>query len=138
MSIEQTNPKSAWARLSDENDDCVYLDVRSVKEFETGHPKGAYNIPIMFMNESGQMAPNENFIEDVKSKFSADKSLLLGCKSGGRSQRGCDALDQAGFENLQNVQGGFLGTGPNPGWSQEDLPKEDGSPEERSYTKKGE
>ena len=38
----------------------VYLDVRSVPEFDQGHPAGALNIPLLHV-QGGRMAPNADF-----------------------------------------------------------------------------
>jgi hypothetical protein len=54
--------------------------------------------------------------------------LVVGCMAGGRSQRACEILEQAGFSDLTNVRGGFGGardaTGAIlvPGWRDAGLP----------------
>ena len=52
-----------------------------------------------------------------------DAKLVFGCKSGGRSQRACELLENAGCSTLVNMYGGFHGASDmsgrviEPGWS---------------------
>lgn len=122
MSIEQTTPQEAKALL-DENPDAIYLDVRSVQEFVQGHPEGAINIPLLdYDPESGQMQPNADFPNVVSQVLASDKTYVVGCKSGGRSQRACEILHQLGFQELYNVDGGFHGNDRQEGWHSLGLP----------------
>lgn len=106
----------------------IYLDVRSVPEFEAGHPQGAINIPIMHFNPGAGMSPNPEFTSVVEANLPKDAKLLVGCKTGVRSARACDALNQLGYTDLTNVRGGFVGAMDNtgqivePGWSMRNLP----------------
>lgn len=133
--IEQINPKMAHQKMQDSQNPALYLDVRTIQEYQMGHADGAYNIPVMIADENGQMAANPNFVKQVTQKFSPQQQLVVGCKMGGRSQKACDLLEAAGFENLFNIQGGFGGSPTQAGWSQLDLPVEDGQPEGRAYLK---
>lgn len=105
----------------------IYLDVRSVPEFEAGHANGAINIPIMFITAGG-MSPNPDFPAVVEAALPKDAKLLIGCKTGGRSARACDVMSQMGYSNVTNVRGGFVGAMDNsgrlvePGWSMLNLP----------------
>ena len=86
----------------------LYLDVRSVPEFQQGHPAGAKNAPLLHMG-SGGMSPNGEFVAVVSASFPKDARLVLGCKSGGRSQRAAMLLEAAGFSNLVEMRGGWSG-----------------------------
>jgi rhodanese-related sulfurtransferase len=124
--------------LSDPN--VVYLDVRSPEEFAQGHPAGAFNLPLAFLEPGrGPSRPNPEFLQIASRHFSPDTVVLVGCQSGGRSLRACDLLGQAGFTSLSNVQGGFGGGrdrsgGLVRGWRDCGLPTESGEPSGRSYT----
>ncbi|MEN0062621.1 MAG: rhodanese-like domain-containing protein [Myxococcota bacterium] len=118
MPLEDIDPKTALQRQSE---GARYIDVRAPEEFAAGHPTGAVNIPIAFATPTG-MAPNPEFVSVVQRHFSPDTTLLLGCKSGGRSARALQALAAAGFTNLANVVGGFYGGPGAPGWSDLGLP----------------
>jgi rhodanese-related sulfurtransferase len=124
--------------LADEK--AVYLDVRSPEEFAQGHPAGAFNLPIAFLEPGrGPSRPNPEFVQIASRHFSTNTVLLVGCLSGSRSLRACEILGQAGFTNLSNVQGGFGGGrdrsgGLVLGWRDCDLPTGNGHPSGRSYT----
>ena len=86
----------------------VYLDVRSIPEFESGHPDGAYNIPIAHMTAGG-MRPNPGFLAEVSSAFPKDTKLVVGCKMGGRSLRAAQALIEIGYQHIIDQRAGFDG-----------------------------
>ena len=139
MSIPEITPQEAKARL-DRNNGTVYLDVRTVGEFDEGRPPGAINIPIMVRDPAtGQMMPNDHFLDDVLSHLPKDAEIIAGCRSGGRSARATAVLLNAGYNNVVNMEGGFGGGhGPGgsaaqPGWSTLHYPIEKGPAGERSY-----
>lgn len=104
----------------------AYLDVRSVGEFQQGHPAGAWNIPVMIPGPGG-MQPNPNFLASVEGAFARDAKIVLGCQAGGRSLKAYLMLEGAGFTNIRNVAGGFGGGqdskgNPAPGWHESKLP----------------
>ena len=110
----------------------VYVDVRSIAEFECGHPAGAYNIPLFHLDPaSRQMTPNREFLQILQANFPPDANLLVGCQVGGRSAQAAQLLTGAGYQNVANVLGGYRGawdptTGRtiHEGWTQAGLPVE--------------
>ncbi|MGB5811232.1 MAG: rhodanese-like domain-containing protein [Polyangiales bacterium] len=106
MSIKRVSPEEAKALVDTQG--YVYVDVRSIPEFEAGHPTGAYNIPVAHMTPGG-MRPNPDFLSEVAAVFPADTKLVLGCKAGGRSLRAAQALSQAGYSDLVDQRAGFSG-----------------------------
>ena len=108
MAIKQTEPPQAHEILQ-ANPDAIYLDVRTEGEFAQGHPTGAINIPVVFIKGPGQMAPNDDFLAVAEQVLPKDKKLVVGCMAGGRSQRACEILEEAGYRDLTNVRGGFGG-----------------------------
>jgi rhodanese-related sulfurtransferase len=119
--------------------DSIYLDVRSVQEFEAGHPEKSINIPIMHFAPGVGMTPNEDFPAVVEANLSKDAKMVVGCKTGMRSARACDILSQMGYTDIANVRGGFMGMTDNfgrlvePGWSTLNLPTSTESPDEARY-----
>lgn len=105
----------------------LYLDVRSVVEFEEGHPEGAFNIPWSFLHPS-RRGPNHDFIEQTKIVFSSDSRLIVGCRSGVRSRHACQALVRAGFDQMVEIRPGTRGISDEfgsvieKGWFLENLP----------------
>jgi rhodanese-related sulfurtransferase len=115
-----------------------YLDVRSVSEFDQGHPAGAANVPLLDY-QNGRMAPNAAFQQVVAANFPKDAKLVVGCKAGGRSQQAAALMEAAGYTNLVEMRGGFHGEADAfgrlsvPGWVDAGLPVEAAAPPERSY-----
>jgi rhodanese-related sulfurtransferase len=107
MAIKQLDPPEVHATL-EADAEAVYLDVRTEEEFEAGHPTGAINIPVMFMIP-GRPQPNPDFLTVAEKTLPKGKKLVVGCLSGGRSQRACEMLEEAGYTDLTNVRGGFGG-----------------------------
>jgi rhodanese-related sulfurtransferase len=119
-------PKEAKKLLDDEG--YRYLDVRSEAEFAQEHPEGSVNVPLLHMDPSAGMRPNPDFMRVMAANFPKDAKLVVGCKSGGRSARACEALSDAGYTNVVNMDGGFggrfdqFGNLAQPGWTQERFP----------------
>jgi len=103
--IERISPEEAKRRL---DTGWTYVDVRSVPEFEQGHPAGAYNVPLMHMGPAG-MEPNAEFMDVLRARFPKDAQLVLGCKSGGRSLRAAEMLAAAGYKNVVDQRAGWSG-----------------------------
>jgi rhodanese-related sulfurtransferase len=114
----------------------TYVDVRSVPEFQQGHPEGAFNIPLLHLDpQTRQMRPNPEFVSVVKGNFPLDATLVIGCQMGGRSQQACEVLANAGFQDVANVLGGYGGAPQmgHQGWVQAGLPVETAADEAREY-----
>ena len=131
---KQVSPHEAYDLM--QKSGYTYVDVRSVEEFEAGHPQGAVNIPLM-LRQSGQMVPNPKFFDALSGKFSPEAPLILGCQAGGRSARAVQMLEQAGYRNVADSFAGWGGgqgpTGIQPGWHATGLPVDRGQPAERSW-----
>jgi rhodanese-related sulfurtransferase len=125
MSIKRVSPEDAKQLVDEEG--YAYLDVRSIQEFDQGHPEGAYNIPLLHMTPAG-MQPNPDFMEVVRSIFEPDAKIVVGCKAGGRSLKAAQAMAQAGYSQVIDQRAGFVGaTDPfgqvvEPGWQRKGLP----------------
>jgi rhodanese-related sulfurtransferase len=119
MIVKRVSPLEAAALLEDEG--YVYLDVRSIPEFDEGHAVGAYNIPLLHATPSG-MRPNGDFMSVVAAVFPKDSKLVLGCRSGNRSLRAAHALLAEGFEHVVDQRAGHEGARnafgqlEEPGW----------------------
>ncbi|HEX6241485.1 MAG TPA: rhodanese-like domain-containing protein [Polyangiales bacterium] len=87
----------------------VYLDVRAVPEFDTGHPPGAYNVPLLSPRAGGGMDENAQFLDEVRAALPADAKLVVGCASGVRSQRASALLLEAGFRDVVEQRAGIDG-----------------------------
>lgn len=130
MVIKRISPDEARALVDEQG--YAYVDVRSVPEFEAGHPAGAYNIPLLHMGPGG-MSPNPDFLPVVRMAFAPDAKLVLGCKAGGRSLRAAEMLRAAGFTNIVDQRAGFEGAASEPGWRPRGLPTSAGAAPGRAY-----
>ena len=45
---------------------------------------------------------------DALEKMDKSKNYYIYCRSGNRSGQACDIMDQLGFENTFNLEGGFM------------------------------
>ncbi|MCA9565286.1 MAG: hypothetical protein KC561_17430 [Myxococcales bacterium] len=116
----------------------VYLDVRTEEEFNESHPEGAFNIPVMITDPAVGMRPNPDFVSVVSAHFDKHAPIVLGCRSGGRSQTAARLLLEAGYTDLTDNRSGFLqGVDPEgrpeAGWSQAGLPTSSTPQSGRSY-----
>jgi rhodanese-related sulfurtransferase len=121
---KQVSPAEAAALLAQ---GWKYLDVRSIPEFEQGHPEGATNVPLLH-SQAGRMIPNPEFQQVIESNFGKDAKLVVGCKMSGRSAQAVAVLEAAGYTNVAHMRGGFSGERDMygrvsaPGWAESGLP----------------
>jgi len=138
MAIKEINPQEAYDLLRT-GKGCVYIDVRTVGEFSSGHPEGAVNIPIAVPDPARGMALNENFTHVVQAHYPKEMTILVGCQAGPRSNTAAGLLQEAGYQNVSSVRGGFGGMhDPSgqviaQGWSSLGLPVSQENGENVSY-----
>jgi molybdopterin/thiamine biosynthesis adenylyltransferase/rhodanese-related sulfurtransferase len=82
-----------FKRKQDVGEDIFLLDVREPYEFQIAHI-GGHLIPL------GDLPARV-------SELDSSKEIVVHCKSGGRSQKAAEFLQQAGFKNVQNLAGGI-------------------------------
>lgn len=93
MAYEQISQREAKS-LMDNNKNIVILDVRTKKEFDEGHIKGAINIPVETI---GSIPPAQ--LRDKK------QMILVYCRSGRRSKMAAQKLGTIGYENVLEFGG---------------------------------
>ncbi|MFF5995777.1 FAD-dependent oxidoreductase [Lysinibacillus sp. KU-BSD001] len=74
----------------------LFVDVREENEFANGHMKGALNIPLSQLRERMHEIPK-------------DQPVYVHCRSAQRSYNAVMALQGAGWNQVVNVSGSFLG-----------------------------
>lgn len=79
----------------DKGEDFQLIDVREDFEYETS-------------NLGGQLIPLGGILIET-DKISHDKPVVVMCRSGKRSAMAIMQLEQQGYTNLYNLQGGILG-----------------------------
>jgi len=133
--IKRISPEEANAKLGE---GYTYVDVRTVEEFEAGHPAGALNVPIAFAGRAG-MVENPDFVAVMAALFAKDANIVVGCKAGGRSLRAAQVLSAEGFTGVVDQRAGWdgarnaFGQVTEPGWSRAGLPAESGQTNGRSW-----
>lgn len=73
----------------------VVLDVRSKEEFESGHVKGAINIPLDILSSG------------IKKIGDKNTYIITCCMSGGRSSIAKNILHGAGYDNVHDGGGWY-------------------------------
>ena len=81
-------------RKLDGNDDLMLIDVREDKELEVCKINQAIHIP---------MGAVPKRLNDIDS----NKPVVVMCKSGGRSAQVCQYLNENGYSNIYNLNGGI-------------------------------
>ncbi len=70
------------------------VDVRALTEWEAGHIRGSQNEPLPMLRE-------------LAAKIPRDRPLVVQCLGGYRSSIACSLLEQAGFDKLTDLEGGW-------------------------------
>lgn len=86
-----------FAKKLNQTKDAQLVDVRTPGEFRNGHLKNAMNID---WNA-------DDFAEKAKA-LDKDKSVFLYCMSGPRSTAAAEKLQEMGFKNIYEMQGGMM------------------------------
>ena len=128
MPIRSLDPQDAHADMAAAPGH-VFVDVRTVQEYDAGHPAGAINVPWAVMDPAaGGMAPNPDFVPTMQKHFAKGTRIYASCQAGVRSLNACNALEAAGYTDLVNVAGGWggkrdpFGRIVAPGWKDAGLP----------------
>ncbi|MBB1194165.1 rhodanese-like domain-containing protein [Flavobacterium sp. SOK18b] len=87
-----------WVSQYEADQNTVILDVRTEDEFNDGFIANAINIDI----HRGQ-----DFVTEIEA-LDKNKKYYIYCRSGMRSAKACEIMNQLGFENTYNLLGGIL------------------------------
>jgi rhodanese-related sulfurtransferase len=87
-----------WVSQLNTDPNAVILDVRTENEFSEGIIANAINIDI----NSGQQ-----FVNAIEA-LDKEKNYFIYCRSGMRSAKACEIMNQLGFENAYNLTGGIM------------------------------
>ncbi|MBI5918677.1 MAG: rhodanese-like domain-containing protein [Nitrosomonadales bacterium] len=104
--MEHLTPKQAYDFLRN-TPEAIFVDVRSEMEHMfVGHPVGSMLIPWV---DGPDWDINPNFVAQVKKAASANRPVVLICRSGRRSLDAGLMLERAGLTQIYNVDSGFEG-----------------------------
>jgi rhodanese-related sulfurtransferase len=135
MPIRRVTPQEAAELLAQ---GWMYVDVRTIPEFDAEHPRGAYSVPLMQQGPAGRTA-NADFLAVMEAAFGKSAQLVVGCASGGRSRRAAEMLAEAGFDQVADMRAGFAGETDSmgrlvaPGWKAAGLPTASAAEAGRRY-----
>ncbi|MGB5820405.1 MAG: rhodanese-like domain-containing protein [Saonia sp.] len=87
-----------WAEQLTNDNNAFILDVRTSEEVEDGHIPDATNIDIYL---------GQGFLDELE-KLDKTKNYYVYCRSGQRSGQACAIMENAGFANAYNLEGGFM------------------------------
>lgn len=96
----EVTPQEGLQRVKD---GALLVDVREQNEFDEVHAEGALLLPL-------------SELEGRYSELPRDRELVLICRSGARSGRATEFLNQNGYPSAVNLQGGTLA------WVEQNLP----------------
>ena len=84
-------------RIDNPDNNLILLDVRTVKEYQSGHIKNSINIP------HDQLILNVNVLDQYRNQ-----SIVVFCRSGRRAQLVIDVLIENKFDQIVDLEGDML------------------------------
>jgi len=134
--------KQAYEKWKADPQNVKILDVRTPEEYIfVGHAEMAWSVPLKLQTHQWDadrkklvMKDNPDFVAKVKEIVKPEDTLLVICRSGGRSAKAVNLLDEAGLKKLYNIIDGtegdtvkdpqsvFLGKRMVNGWKNSGLP----------------
>ncbi|MCL6571408.1 MAG: rhodanese-like domain-containing protein [Bacillus sp. (in: Bacteria)] len=88
------NISTGEAKKMIDQGEVIVLDVRTPEEYNGGHIPGSELLPLQV-------------IDGMSDELDKDKSYLIVCRSGNRSQEAADILNEKGFTSIFNMTGGM-------------------------------
>lgn len=109
--------KEAYIKWLSDPGNVKIIDCRTPEEYVfVGHAPMAKNIPSNFMtrkfNENKKKPvweENPNFVALVKENYETSDTIMIMCRSGGRSAVSVNKLAETGFKNVYTITDGFEG-----------------------------
>jgi len=109
--------KEAYEKWQAAQDQVKILDVRTPEEFLfVGSPDMAWRIPVIAQSYEWDAEKKKfpmkllpDFVARVQTVAKPDDTIMVTCRSGGRSAIACNLLAQAGFKNVHNIIDGMEG-----------------------------
>lgn len=97
QTINKKVSKTEFAELMKKNG-AQLIDVRTPREFSNGFIEGAKNIDY-----------NGDTFEKQMKKLDKTKPVLVYCAAGGRSENAAELLQEWGFKEVYDLEGGYNG-----------------------------
>ena len=87
-----------WVSQLEKDSNAVVLDVRTDAEVADGIIANAIHIDIY---------KGQEFVSEIEA-LDKNKNYYVYCRSGNRSGQACNIMEQLGFDNAYNLEGGIL------------------------------
>lgn len=87
-----------WTTQLSKDENAFVLDVRTEDEVAEGRISDSTNIDIYL---------GQGFLDELE-KLDKTKNYYVYCRSGNRSGQACAIMNSIGFENTNNLEGGFM------------------------------
>ena len=87
-----------WKKQKESDAKNICLDVRTAEEYMEGNIENSINIDFY---------KSMDFMKFL-DKLNKDENYFVYCKSGKRSDASCQIMKEFGFNNVFNLEGGFL------------------------------
>ncbi len=84
-------PEESWSKI---DQGATLVDVRTPKEFESGHIEGALNIPLNELKEN---------VEELNAE--SETEIVLYCRGGNRAGIAKEILEREGYHHIYNAGG---------------------------------
>ena len=109
--------KEAYEQWQADPEKVKIIDVRTPEEYLfVGHPTMAWKIPVAVQiyewdaeKKKFPMKPLPDFAARVQTIAKPEDTIMVMCRSGGRSAIACNFLAKAGFKNVHNIIDGMEG-----------------------------
>ncbi len=95
--IKNLNEKD-WVALQNETSNVVTIDVRTPEEWAEGIIPESSMLNIM----------NPQVFVAGLEKLNKEDAFFIYCRSGARSMQACQIMEQYGFNNVTNLDGGIM------------------------------
>ncbi len=102
--LKRSAPEISVEEAFSKRNEAIFIDVRKKEEFEVSHIKNAI------------FTEFKNFDIDSLSHIDKNKTLIIYCSVGYRSEKVSEQLIEHGFQNVYNLYGGIFE------WSNQGLP----------------
>ena len=96
--FQDVSIQEAFSLIEDNKGNAAFiiLDVRRASEYQEGHLESALNLDYY----------SSGFASEL-DKLDKDKTYLVYCRSGNRSSGAAKIMEELGFKNVYNMQGGI-------------------------------
>lgn len=98
-SVPKISPLEAFKKMK--SGEAILFDVREPNEWDdTGSPRGSQRVALQSMD----------LVSEISSAVNDNKEqpIIVCCKSGMRGEKAGQLLKSAGFDNIENVDGGIM------------------------------